>query len=63
MTIHDNGDNYVYVEIGLSPSKKISLVCDMYLPVLEGKKSDRVMMASAGNMTVIKEIKAKILQR
>lgn len=61
LTVHDNGDNKVFVEIALGPSKHIALTSDMFLPILGNQGGERVMMASAGGTVVLKDIKAKIV--
>lgn len=71
LTVHDNGDEKVCLEISLGPQKKLSLICDMFLPIVRGHNEgttlpaqrQKVMMAAAGNTVILKEIKAKIVQR
>lgn len=63
VTIHDNGDDKVFVEVALGPSKHIALACEMYLPILGNQGGERIMIAAAGNTVILKEIKAKIVQR
>ena len=40
-TLHDNGDNKVWLECYLGTRKQINILCDMYLPVVSTKKEER----------------------
>jgi len=37
LTVHDNDDDKVFVEIALGPTKHIALGCEMYMPILENQ--------------------------
>jgi hypothetical protein len=74
----DNGDDKVCVEVHMGERKQANFVCDMYMPVIshdsdfeESKfgtpncegEATRIMIAAAGHTVIVKDIKAKIVQR
>lgn len=42
VTLHDNGDERVCLEIGIGPRRHINLTCDMYMPIVTGDQESEM---------------------
>eukprot|EP00347_Sterkiella_histriomuscorum_P004759 403359216 len=60
MTMIDNGDDRVCLQVGLNDKKTLNLICQMYMPVFEPTK---VLFSGSGHATYLKEVNIKQIQR
>jgi hypothetical protein len=64
LTVHDNGDNRVCLEVLVGEKKTINVLTDMYVPPNHSEvEGSRVMVGATGHTVLVREVKAKLVQR
>ena len=64
LTVHDNGDNRVCLEVLVGEKKTINVLADMYVPPNHSEvEGSRVMVGATGHTVLVREVKAKLVQR
>lgn len=56
ITLIDNGDDRVCLQVGLNDKKTLNLICQLYIPVFDATK---ILFAGSGHATYLKEISIK----
>jgi len=59
-TFIDNGDDKVCLEVNMDNEKKLSIICDLFIPVTEPSK---VMVAASGQSVQLREMSLKQMNR
>lgn len=64
LTLHDNGDNRVCVEVLVGEKKTLNVLTDIYVPTSHTEvEGGRVMVGATGHTVLVREVKAKLVQR